>query len=52
MVMRTDMNHYNTPFFFHTNERIRQYLETVTGKTIHELVIELEGFCISGMQGT
>ncbi|KAI1782517.1 hypothetical protein LXA43DRAFT_905549, partial [Ganoderma leucocontextum] len=49
IAVRPTLDSYNAPFVFVSEPRMTQYFETLTKKTIQELAMGLEGFCISGI---
>ena len=48
---RASSEQYNPPYYFYTDDRLRQFVETsLGGKTLNQFAIEMEGFAISGMK--
>ena len=52
IAVRPSLDAYNAPFVFCSDPRVSLYFETLTKKTVQELAIGLEGFCISGVTCT
>lgn len=51
LAVRPTVDAYNAPFVFASEPRVLQLMETLTKKTIQELVMGLEAFCVSGING-
>ena len=48
---RSRPEHYNVPYVFYTDDRVRQYAEaSLSSKSLNTFAMEMEGFLISGMQ--
>ena len=52
IAVRSKLDWYNPPYVFYSNERVAQFWESLTSKTIQDLALQMEGFCISGIKGT
>ena len=51
MAMCPTLDTFNALFVFYSDERVTYYFETLTKMPMQELVIALEGFCLSGIKG-
>ncbi|PIL36587.1 hypothetical protein GSI_00276 [Ganoderma sinense ZZ0214-1] len=51
IAVRPSSDALNAPFVFSSDERVGYYFETLTKMPMQELVVGLEGFCISGING-
>ncbi len=52
IAVRSNLEHHNQPFVFYSSERVASFWETITKKTVEDLALQMEGFCISGVEGT
>ena len=52
IAVRPTSDAFNAPFVFSSDERVAYYFETLTKMSMQELAVGLEGFCISGINGT
>ena len=51
MAVRSDLKHYNRPFFFVTFKPVEDFFDNVLKTSLPETAIRLEAFMISGVNG-
>lgn len=52
IAVRTNSEFYNNPLIFYSNQHLADYLEMTTKTSVGNYVVRMEGFAISGVEGT
>ncbi len=52
LACRSDVTMYNKPVIHYSSERMKRFIETITGATMADVGIRSEAYCIGGVEGT
>ena len=51
MATRGDIDAFGNPVVYHSDDRVKHFIESTTGTTLEDTAIHLEAYCISGLEG-